>query len=165
MGPNHSVQRIAYTLARFGNPWRFSLGARMEKHEMPEYLNLDLVCTSKKDLTPLIEHFGNRVDVLCNDKNESGFYVVLELQYSESKKRYPEIHARHFLELIETLPSELRAIWNECASKTFDFGFRSGFGVQAFISEISQSTLAGIVSLGASIDISIYPVEKAPKQE
>lgn len=131
----------------------------MKKHEKPDYLNLDLVCSSQKDLTPIIENFGNRVDVLYNEKSESGFYVVLELEFSESEKSNPETHARHFLELIEKLPVELRALWNECESKTFDFGFRSGFGVQAFISEISQSTLAGIVSIGASMDISIYPVE------
>ena len=135
----------------------------MDNRPTSEYLNLDLVCKSKQDLTPLVEHFGDKVFVLCNEKVEDGFYVVLESEAPEVDQYIPEDHARHIVELINNLPEPLRDLWHSCDSRTFDFGFRSGVAEGSYFADLSQEILQDIASLGASVRVTIYPAEDMPE--
>ena len=130
----------------------------MDNLPISEYLNLDLVCKSKQDLTPLVEHFGDKVFVLCNEKVEDGFYVVLESEALEVDQYIPEVHARHIVELIKNLPKPLRDLWHDCDSRIFDFGFRSGVTEGSYFADLSQEVLQDIASLAASVRVTIYPV-------
>jgi hypothetical protein len=135
----------------------------MENLPTNEYLNLDLVCKSKQDLTPLIEHFGDKVFVLCNDEVEDGYYVVLESEALDVSGYFPEGHARDIIDLINSLPDPLQVLWHSCDSKVFDFGFRSGLAEGSYSAELSQGLLKDIASLGASVSITIYPAEVLPE--
>ncbi len=130
--------------------------------ESIRYLNLDVELESENDLTPLVEHLGEEIFVLCNQQVKTIFYTSFEPKYFEEGQNNPENHTRHILGLLDKLPDSLREMWNKCSSKIFDFGFDSGFAPCPFHADLSPESLQGISAIGANVRISIYPVEYTP---
>jgi hypothetical protein len=133
--------------------------------ESIRYLNLDIELESENDLTPLVEHLGEEVFVLCNKQVESIFYTSFEPKYFEEEENTPENHTRHILGLLDNLPDSLREMWNKCRSKIFDFGFDSGFAPCPFYTDLDPESLQRIAALGASVRFTIYPVQYTPNKE
>ena len=118
------------------------------------YLNTDLEIESKSAVYKIVEHFGE--DVLVHHHGEISGY-----QHASFSIRGGSTDANgtinFFCDLIESLPNEVREIWDECCSRVFDVGYESGAAPQNFRSEIRASTIARVANLGASIAITIYP--------
>jgi hypothetical protein len=97
--------------------------------------------------------------VLYNGEVDSGFLTVFEPEHCENERDTPEIHALHVLDLIERLPTQRRGLWDDCQSRVFDFGFRSGVTPSPYFVELNLNTLKRIAAVGASIRITIHPME------
>lgn len=135
----------------------------MKKNDQStRYLTLDIELESEQDMSPLVEHLGEEIFVLCNEKVESVFYTSFEPKYFEPEEDIPERHAKHILGLLDKLPDSLREMWNGCRSKIFDFGFDSGYAPCPFFTDLSPATLQGIAAIGASTRVTIYPIEGIP---
>lgn len=134
----------------------------MEEKEKTEYLTLDLELRSDQDLSPLVEHFGEEVFLLFNERVDTKHYTSFEPKYFEPEEDTPENHAQHILKLLEGLTPELRQLWDTCELRAFDFGFRCGFAPRPYFVDLTSGTLGGIAAVGASVRISIYPIEESP---
>lgn len=87
------------------------------------YLNTDLEIESKSAVYKIVEHFGE--DVLVHHHGEISGY-----QHASFSIRGGSTDANgtinFFCDLIESLPNEVREIWDECCSRVFDVGYESG---------------------------------------
>ena|SRR2546421_12536191 len=119
-----------------------------------QYLNTDLEIESKSDVSKIVEHFGE--DVLVHHHGEiSGYQHASFSVVGGSSDANGTIN--FFCDLIESLPNEVREIWDGCCSRGFDVGYESGAAPQNFRSEIRASTISRVANLGASVAITIYP--------
>jgi len=119
-----------------------------------QYLNTDLEIESKSDVSKIVEHFGE--DVLVHHHGEiSGYQHASFSIVGGSSDANGTIN--FFCDLIESLPNEVREIWDGCCSRVFDVGYESGAAPQNFRSEIRASTISRVANLGASVAITIYP--------
>ncbi|HEX6188307.1 MAG TPA: hypothetical protein VFZ40_09515 [Pyrinomonadaceae bacterium] len=108
---------------------------------------------SKSDLSKIVEHFGD--DVLVHHHGEIGGYQHASFSIAGGGTD-ADGTINYFCDLIESLPNEVREIWNGCCSRVFDIGYECG-APQNFRSEIRASTIARVGNVGASVAITIYP--------
>jgi len=130
---------------------------------LSHFLNLDLVLKSPSDLSALITHMGQGAFVLHHVEHDREFLLVLEINTTESP--HPTTCTEQFLTLIESLPQPARALWNDCTSRTFSYGFEGGREFPALETTISTDLLLRIATLGAAIGITVYPFRKSPGLE
>ena len=130
----------------------------MEVH----YLNTDLEIESAGDLSRVVEEFGEDVIVLHHD--ESRGYDQASFEIASGADLGVDEVINYFCLLVESLPKEVRDIWDGCCSRILDVGYESGTTPHSFRSEIRASTIQRVAGIGASIVITIYsiPVEKSP---
>ena len=126
------------------------------------FLNLDLDLESTTDLSPLVDYLGERVIVLCNEPVGDHFRLCLEPGGDLSHDFDPSECIDHFATLLNTLPLEIRSLWDSCESKVFDFGFESGLEPFHFSSSLPVSAVRSISSLGGEIKITIYAHQERP---
>ena len=119
-----------------------------------QYLNTDLEIESKSDVSKIVEHFGE--DVLVHHHGEIRGYQHAAFSIAGGSTEANGT-INYFCDLIESLPNEVREIWDGCCSRVFDVGYECGAAPQNFRSEIRASTVARVGNLGASIAITIYP--------
>ncbi|WP_316203432.1 hypothetical protein [Bradyrhizobium sp. SZCCHNS3051] len=130
---------------------------------LSHFLNLDLVLTSSTDLTPLIAHLDQSVHVLHHREHEQKFLLVLET--NETVSPHPITCTEQFLTVIEALSAPAKALWNGCTSRTFSYGFEGGREFPALDTTIPADLLLRIATLGAAIDIAVYPFRNPPGPE
>lgn len=126
------------------------------------FANVDLEIECKDDLRLLIDALGVDINVQCHDRLENGNdFVSIALHSVESGAfGEPEITISAFCDLIEKLPCEVRNTWNSCKKREFDMGFESGNSSKTFSARLSKETVARVAGLGATIEITIYPIGK-----
>jgi len=141
----------------------------MSQPNCPRFLNVDLVISSAKNLTPLADFFDKCVSVLfCEYVDEKTFELILEVAPRGRKKETPEHYIRYFLELFKTIPDKLSGFWNSRSSLLFDIGFDSGImpptypaptktRLNLYYDSISPKILGQVAKLKGSIGITIYP--------
>ena len=124
----------------------------------PRYLNVDLVISSKEELTPIVESFGEDVVVLFNDKWAEHYRAVFEIAGSHAAANED---IGYFCSLIEGLEGEAKELWQSAYSREFDVGFESGYkGERAYVS-IQSSVIKRLAEAEAAISITLYPVYQA----
>lgn len=119
-----------------------------------QYLNTDLEIESKSDLSKIVGHFGD--DVLVHHHGEIGGYQHASFSIAGGSTDANGT-INYFCDLIESLPNEVREIWDGCCSRVFDVGYECGASPQNFRSEIRALTIARVGNVGASVAITIYP--------
>ncbi|WP_315723138.1 MULTISPECIES: hypothetical protein [unclassified Bradyrhizobium] len=124
---------------------------------LSHFLNLDLVLTSRADLTPLITHLDQSIYVLHHQEHEQQFLLVLEI--NDAGSRHPTACTEQFLTVIEALPEPAKALWDSCTSRTFSYGFEGGRDFPALDVTIPADLLLRIAGLGADVGITVYPCQ------
>jgi hypothetical protein len=119
------------------------------------FLNVDLDLQSSKDLTPIINDFGEDVIVLHHGKMMEHHHASFEVAESFAG---PNELISFFCTLVENLSEEARVIWDNCCIRRFDLGYESGQQPRCWHSEITAKTIARVNDVGASITITIYPL-------
>ena len=131
-----------------------------------DFLNTDLEIESKDDLSRIVEEFGEDVSVLHH--GEIRGYQHASFEIAAAARSADEV-INYFCALVEALPEDARADWQNCCSRVFDIGFVSGTSPQNYRSEIRSATMQRVAALGASLAITIYPlqppIEKEPQDE
>ena len=115
------------------------------------YANVDLVLKASEDLSPLVAAFGDKVMVL-NAGRMPANEAILEVHHQGG----PEGAINAFCDLVESLSSDVRALWTRCNERTFDVGFNAGVEPWPFRSSIGPKTLARASKVGATLTVSIY---------
>jgi hypothetical protein len=119
-----------------------------------QYLNTDLEIESTSDLSKIVEHFGD--DVLVHHHGEIRGYQHASFSIAGSSTD-ADATINLFCELVESLPTEVREIWNACCARVIDVGYECGASPQTFQSQIRASTIKRVAKIGASVAITIYP--------
>lgn len=118
--------------------------------------NTDLVLRSDADLTVLTTELAARgllfVDLTRGD--DGRWYAILEID-----GQYPETEAviSLMLDAIESLPAQLRAVWDGCFLREFDIGYDCGEAPWAFNQGLSAGLLRRIAAAGAALRVTLYP--------
>src|SRR5205807_1923324 len=116
--------------------------------------NTDLEIESRGDLSKIVEEFGEAVLVLHHDEvsgyQRASFEIAGGILDADAT-------INSFSLLVESLPNEVREVWDACCSRVFDVGYQSGASPQTFRSEIRASTIQRVANMGASVVITIYP--------
>lgn len=127
-----------------------------------QYLNTDLDIESKSDLSKIVEEFGEDVLILHHGEMRGYQHASFEIAGGSTDA---DGTINSFCALIESLPSEVREIWDGCCSRIFDVGYESGGSPQHFRSEIRASTIQRVANIGAGVAITIYPEIQEPPRE
>ncbi len=119
------------------------------------YINVDLEIKSRTDLSPIVDSFSNDVIVMYN--GEWGKFFLAAFEGKNSAGVNEDI--KFFCRLVECLNEKERKIWDESFSRIFDIGFQSGITPPSYGMSLESSVLNAVVNIGASIAITIYPME------
>jgi hypothetical protein len=121
------------------------------------FLNIDLEVESSENLKVLIDDLGEDVSVLYQGENGSGFnFVSFAVRPSGEKDADGIISS--FCLFIENLSLDAKLIWNKSHSKKFDVGFQSGNSPRSYQTEIRADTVKKVAEIGASIIVTVYPL-------
>ena len=119
-----------------------------------QYLNTDLQIESKSDLSEIVDAFGDDVLVLHHGEMRSYQHACFSVAGGSTDA---DTAITFFCTLVESLPSDVRKIWDESCARVFDVGYESGSSPQNFRSQIRASTIQRVAHIGASIAVTIYP--------
>lgn len=120
-----------------------------------DYLNTDFELRSNTDLTPLADlldenGWSRQLLIRTEDREWLASYETGE------HVREPELTLITFLDVIESLGAQSRAIRSSCHLREFDLGYDGGDGDWLLHNTISHKTLHRAVAIGASLRFSIY---------
>ena len=124
------------------------------------YLNTDLDLRSGVDLTELIGAFETAgVFSLYGATGEEGdWHASFETQKQHTE---PESNIAEMLNVVESLSSPLRAVWDRCELREFNIGYDCGDEPWAFNQGLSPALLGRMSAAGAALRITIYPDRKS----
>lgn len=132
----------------------------------PQYRNLDVEVYSRRDLTPLAEHFGRNVCVLYCDRwgDKTPFLLALEPSIRSRRKPSPARDLEHFLDLFDNIPGELQDLWSRRTRLHFDFGIEGGLmhpnpegHINLYSFDLPPDLLRRVSILKGKIVMTIYP--------
>ncbi|MCP4350425.1 MAG: hypothetical protein GY795_33570 [Desulfobacterales bacterium] len=119
------------------------------------YLNVDLVVTSDSDLSTLAAFLEGKVFFLWkefkSDFNSVGFETNLH------NTSGPDEDITELLNLIESLPEELKNAWFSSKKKVMDIGYECGSMDIPINSYISPNIVKRLAQVDCAINIRIYP--------
>lgn len=121
-----------------------------------KFLNVDLDIQSKQDISLILNELGTNIFVLHRGQQENYYFACLEIDRDAPNA---DMTINIFCDLIENFSEETSKIWNSCYYKVFDLGYESGIQPNYFTSNISSTTIKRIASIGASLNITIYPID------
>ncbi len=130
-----------------------------------KFLNVDLDLESAHSIDAIITALGEAVDVLDQQSAEGRYTGSLELAEcgcnSESGvKCHTDLASRlvGLCDLIEDLPADARAAWDQCSARVFNIGFacESGSKPSSFCSVIEPSIVQQVAQLGGALAVTIY---------
>ncbi|MEP6848824.1 MAG: hypothetical protein ABI999_08195 [Acidobacteriota bacterium] len=128
------------------------------------FANVDLELECGSDLQPLIGDLGPDISVQYHDRLENGNdFASLAIRsdkvqsgvYGDADKTISA-----FCDVIERISPEAKTIWDRCVKRELDVGFESGNTGKTFEGRLETLTLRRVVEIGATIEITIYPVPK-----
>ena len=121
-----------------------------------QYLNtdLDLVCdTDPALLASELESRGLWVHVTPGDDGQ--WYLLCE----DSNDTEPESNINKFLDAVDSLSEEGRAIWERCSKREFNVGYDCGDEPWSFNQGLSNETLRRMAACGSTFRLTLYPFQ------
>src|SRR4030095_2354213 len=120
------------------------------------FLNVDLELVATFDLAPLLEHF-NPTTFTLRDSEDAGRRTVLMELYADPKDTDDAI--LRYAMLVESLPSDIRRLWDECEDRCLNVGIQSGLAPHASAFRISTAAIAKLVAIAARLEITGYSTD------
>jgi hypothetical protein len=131
----------------------------MPDSEATRFLNVDLELVATFDLAPLLKHFDPTTFTLRDSVDKGRRTVWMEL-HADPKDTDDAI--LRYAMLVESLPSDIRRLWDECEDRCLNVGIQSGLTPHASAFRISTAALAKLVAIAARLEITVY---SAPGEE
>ena len=129
----------------------------MPDSETTRFLNVDLELVATFDLAPLLEYLSQPTFTLRDSVNEGRRTVWMELN-ADPKDTDDAI--RRYAMLVESLPSDIRRLWDECEDRCLNVGIQSGLSPHASAFRISTAALAKLVAIAARLEITVYSAHR-----
>ncbi|HVJ82352.1 MAG TPA: hypothetical protein VNC50_14885 [Planctomycetia bacterium] len=119
------------------------------------YVNTDLVLESAAALEEVAAAFEAaglwKMAIVPGDDGIWHASFESEAHYTD-----PEAHFAALLSAIESLPPELRTVWDGCRRREFNLDFECGDEPFAFIQNLSPELLPRLAAARASLSITLY---------
>ena len=120
------------------------------------FLNVDLELVTTVDLGPLLEYFNPTMFMLRDSMDEGRRTIWMEL--NADPKDTDDAIMRYAM-VVESLPSGIRRIWDECEDRCLNVGIQSGLAPHASAFRISTAALTKLAAIAARIEITVYSVD------
>ena len=120
------------------------------------FLNIDLELVATFDLAPLLEYFNQTVFKLRDSVDQGRRTVWMEL-YADPKDMDDAI--LRYAMLVESLPKEIRRLWDKCEDRCLNVGIQSGRAPHASAFRISTGAIEKLVAIGARLEITVYSAD------
>jgi hypothetical protein len=133
---------------------------RKDDPSATQFLNVDLDICSARDLQPLVDGFGGKVDVLYVGRYRRTFAAHLELA---GATKSADSTIRAFCALIRALPKEARESWDAAKVRDFSIGIQAGTHPSPCDFAIETRTLNAASELAARIVFTVYPFAETGK--
>jgi hypothetical protein len=128
--------------------------------ERTQLLNVDLDIVSDSSVEPLVNAFGDRVDVLHVGKWGRRYGARLEVGGSGYRDEANKLINR-FVSLVESLPSARRP-WNDARSREFNVGIEAAQESRLFEWRVQPRTLEGVMRVKGCIVVTVYAPVRIP---
>jgi hypothetical protein len=132
----------------------------MSSRNETQFLNVDLDIYSKSHLEPLVEALKGRPFIHYVGREKGRYAAHISLS---SHGQTADALIRNLGRLIKKLPKPARALWNSATSREFNLGIQSGYKPQSHEVNVSESTVALVSELNASIVITTYAAMGRPR--
>lgn len=129
----------------------------MPDSEATRFLNVDLELVATFDLAPLLEHFNPTTFTLRDSVDDGRRTVWLEL--GADPKDTDGAILRYAM-LVESLPSDIRQLWDECEDRCLNVGIQSGLTPHASAFRISPDAIAKLGTIAARLEITVYSIDR-----
>jgi hypothetical protein len=117
------------------------------------FLNVDLELVATFDLAPLLEYLNAETFTLRDSVAEGRRTVWMELH--SDPKDTDEAILRYSM-LVESLPSDIRRLWDACEDRRLNVGIQSGLAPHITAFPISTAAIAKLVAIAAHLEITVY---------
>lgn len=127
------------------------------------FANVEFELESNLSLKPLLDEFGEKISLHYHDRLENGNdFVSFDLTMAETGV-YGNVNATlsAFCDLFEDLSPLAKEIWWSCVKREMDVGFESGDSKMIYEGRIENNTLENIARIGATIEITLYPLSSS----
>lgn len=120
------------------------------------FINVDLELRSSEDLAPLRAHMGRRAMELHCGEIDGEYFLSVESLIDGNLATGALRCTDDLLAIAESLPAELRGLWDRCRSRRFDYGFDGGLEGRPFNVVIDVVRLQRMNALGIEVAITLY---------
>jgi hypothetical protein len=114
-----------------------------------EFLNVDLDIRGRAGLEELLEAMAS--DVIVMSQSAETASVELNEAYLSLEET-----AAKLIALINSLPPEAKAIWDQCESRRLDVGIQAGVEPYSSTFDISKETVSALAAAGFEVAFTIY---------
>jgi hypothetical protein len=128
----------------------------MPDSEATQFLNVDLELVATFDLAPLLEHFNPTTFTLRDSVDDGRRTVWMEL---DADPKDTDDAILRYAMLVESLPSDIRRLWDECEDRCLNVGIQSGLTPHASAFRISTDAIAKLVAIAARLEITVYSAD------
>ena len=119
------------------------------------FLNIDLDLHTQSSLDQLLSVLEPSIFVL--NKTPRGVTIELNKFYTS-----PEKTAVKLIGIIQDLPPQARAIWNQCKRRIINIGIQGGKEPYQTQFTLSEKTVALLASIKCEITFTVYVFKKDP---
>jgi hypothetical protein len=124
--------------------------------EAPRFLNVDLELVATFDLAPLLEHFTLTTFTLRDSVDDGRRTVWMELDVDPKD---PDDAILRYAMLVESLPSDIRRLWDESEDRCLNVGIQSGLTPHASAFRISTEAIVKLAAIAARLEITVYSAD------
>ena len=125
-------------------------------------LGAELELTSRNNLDSLFKHMGDAVNSLRNSVEGGVSTLWLELAPAETSL---DDAVSRYAAIVDTLPPELRVVWDSCTDRCVNVGLQAGFRPHAFTLLASPGNIADLARLGLRLQITMYAADVSPADD
>jgi hypothetical protein len=129
----------------------------MPGSEATQFLNVDLELVATFDLTPLLEHLNSTTFTLRDSVDDGRRTVWMEL---DPDPKDTEDAILRYATLVESLPSGLRRLWDDCEDRCLNVGIQSGLSPHASAFQISTDAIGKLVAIASRLEITVYSADR-----
>jgi hypothetical protein len=133
-----------------------------KRTEPTSFINIDLELYSDTDLTEFVDYLSDRLCLLHHGHQGGQHFASFEVRPATSEDE-PNVIISAFHAVLSSMPNNFSNAWNACSRKIFDFGYRSGWKPNIYVSPLSAKSVQQLADLKLECVITIYGTSTASK--
>jgi hypothetical protein len=138
------------------NPKRLPARPKWSGRDETYFLNVDLDVFARSSLEPLAVAFGSKVVPLYVGRHGNRYRAHFELAW---EPRSADARIAGLVQLVKSLPSAARVVWNQAYRRDFNIGIQGGFAPRSYELALKPGTLKLAGNVNARVVVTIYAAD------